>query len=132
MMFAHGGMRHLFKNTLHMKFFILFSFCILLLNFGCKSKPLDKNHISFPIEDTLFKNKESEYHTIDTKLHSLYQDRTTLVIYNGKKISLKKLNLLKRKIDSTFIIRIFKDKTKLNKMKVNEKYRTLILIHKSS
>ncbi len=115
-----------------MKSVIFFLFFIFLLNYSCKSKQLNENNLSFPIEDTMFENQESMYQTINTKLYSIYQDSTTLVIFNGKKLSLKELNSLKGKIDSTFKINIFRDTIKLKKMKIDKKYKTLISINKSS
>lgn len=125
-------MKHLPKKTLFMKSFIIFLLCISLLNYGCKSKQLNKNYTSFPIEDTMFENQESEYQTINTKLYSLYQDSTTLVIFNDKRLSLRELNSLKGKIDSTYKINIFRDKAELKKMKIDKRYKTLVLINKSS
>lgn len=105
---------------------------IVILLFSCKSSQLNMDKISFHIEDTMFENRESQLHTINTNLYSLYQDKTTLVIFNGRKISLKKLDSLKQEIDSTFNISIFKDKADLKKFKVNKKYKSLILINKNS
>jgi len=131
-MFVQDGMKHLFKKISHMKSYILPFLCVFLLSYGCKSKQLNKKHISFPIEDTMFENRQSEYQTIKTKLYSIYQDSTTLVIFNGKKLSLGEIYSLKNKIDSTYKINIFKNKTELKKKKVHKKYKTLILIDKSS
>lgn len=112
-----------------MKIFNLFFIATFLLS--CKSHQNKTKQISFPLENTMFQNKESELSTINTNLYSIHQNETTLVIFNGKKISLKKLNLLKQEIDSTFRVKIFKDKVHLKKYNVDKKYKTLILINKS-
>lgn len=83
-MFVLITMKLLFKT---MKFLNLFFVATFLLS--CKSGQTKTGQISFPIEDTMFQNKESELSTIKTNLNSIYQNETTLVIFNKKKISLK-------------------------------------------
>jgi len=121
-------MKVLPKTAADMKF--LFLFIIVILLAGCKSRqPIDTY---FPIEDTMYQNNESMENTINTNFYSLIQDETTIVVFNGEEISLKKLNSLRDSIDSTYTISIFKSESDLKKHKINyNKYKALILINKS-
>jgi len=129
MMYVLNGMKVLHNIKMIMKFLILFFVATIFLS--CKSNSLNRNNVDFSIDDTMFENRESMLHTINTHLHSLKQEDNTLVIYNGKNISLKRLNYLKTEIDSSYNIRIYKNKDSLKKFNIKNKYNTLILIRKS-
>jgi len=108
-------------------FIFLFTFLL-----GCKTNRISDNGNNFPIEDTLFKNNKSEIHSINSSFNSIEQNKTILVIYNKRKISFEKFKKMIKKTDSNYNFRIIKDKIELKKYKINEKYKVLILINKSS
>lgn len=108
----------------------------LIFSFSCKTSKFEKYKKSnIVIEDTMFKNSKSELSSIYSIYKSLEQEKTVLVIFNGKKMNFgefkKKIEEIK-KIDSTYIINIIKEKNIIRKYNKNDRWKTLIIIKKNS
>ena len=85
-----------------------------------------------PIEDTLFENSKNEEYSINSYFHALEQRKTILVLFNGKKISFEKFEKKVKRIDSTYTMRIIKEKKELENLNIKETYKVLLIVDKKT
>ncbi|MGY0427113.1 MAG: hypothetical protein ACWIPI_09860 [Polaribacter sp.] len=113
------------KNWL---FYFLFMACLT----DCKSSQEINFQKGIEFEDTLFKNKNDELFAISNKLNSEKLHKSILVILDGKKMSFTKFKNSREIIDSTYKIKVIKDKKEILKHRIANRFKTIILIDKKS